>query len=169
MAIRTRSRDRDADLRDDVVEERVRATGHETTNTVARVIASLVAAVPVVIGLVALIRLDWTDGFSSPPVDVLGMPFTPAVAIVTLVLGLFALGAAAGADRASKIAVGAVLGCVGLAILLAGSARADYDLATGHGWLALVVGAVLLLAGLTIRHAWGTSREVRGRQAATGV
>jgi hypothetical protein len=168
MALRTRRTEAADGLaaRDDVMSERVSTTTHDGTNSAARAVAAIAAAVPIVWSIVALIRLEWADGFDAAPVEVAGLAFTPIVAIATLLIGIIALAAAASSDRASKLAIGALLACVGLAILLAGSSRADLDLEAGHGWLALIVGAVLLLAGMVLRRGYGMRREVRGQHAA---
>jgi hypothetical protein len=119
---------------------------------VARVIALVAAAVPTIIGLIAVLRIDWFDaGFDAAAVDVAGMSFTPGVAIGTLVVGLLALAAAGTAERGSKLVVGVILICVGIAILAAGGTADDeLTLQRGHGWLALIVGAVLVVAGLVM-------------------
>lgn len=167
MAMRTRrTADQDLDRRDDVVDEQVSTTTHDGTNSLARLLASVAAAVPIVWSIVALLRINWNDGLDSAPVEVAGLAFTPIVAIATLVVSLLALAAAASSDRASKIGIGALLACGGLAILLAGSSRGDVDLAAGHGWLALAVGAVLLIAGLVMRRGYAMSRRVHGHQSA---
>jgi hypothetical protein len=144
-----------------LVDERRSGYSSDGRNAVLRALAALAGGVATVVGIVALIRIDWTDGLSSAPSDVAGMAFTPGVAIATAVIGLIALAAGASADRASKLAIGAILVCVGAAVLLAGDNRADFDLETAHGWFALIVGAVLLLAGLLMRHEWTSRRQVR--------
>jgi hypothetical protein len=83
-----------------MVEERSSASSSEGANAVLRGIAAAAGGVVTVVGIVALIRIDWVDGLSSPPSEVLGMAFTPAVAIATTVIGLIALVAGAAADKA---------------------------------------------------------------------
>ena len=152
---------------DGVVEERQTTRTGEGVNSALRAIGAIAGGAATVIGIVALIRVNWNNGFDSAPVDVLGMMFTPAVAIVTTVLGLIALAAGAAADRASKLAVGVILVCIGLGVLIAGTSRANWDLERGHGWLALAVGAILVVTGLLMRNYWETRRSVRtgGRRA----
>ena len=146
---------------DEFVEERQTTRTGEGVNAVLRAVGALAGGVATVIGIIALIRIDWANGFDSAPVDVAGMLFTPAVAIATTVAGLIALAAGAAADRASKLAVGILLVCVGLGILIAGDSRTNWDLERGHGWLALIVGGVLLVTGLLMQNHWQTRRSVR--------
>jgi len=155
---------RDAVVDDAVVEEHRTANG-AGVNAVLRAIGAIAGGVATVIGVVALLRIDWTSGLDSAPVDVAGMVFTPVVAAATTVLGIAALAAGAARDRSSKLVVGALLGCLGLAILIAGDSRANWDLERGHGWLALAVGAVLLLTGLLLQNLWESRRmsTVAGR------
>jgi uncharacterized membrane protein HdeD (DUF308 family) len=126
------------------------APGIDVWNTVLRVVAGAAGAVMLVIGLVAVARLDWSQGFDAFPVEVAGMPFSPLVAIVTAVAGLLALVAGAVWDRESKLVMGGVLICVGIAVFIADTASRA-DLVDRHGWMALVVGIVLVAAGLLLR------------------
>lgn len=143
------------------VEERTSYSAHEGWNTAVRVLAMVAAAVATIIGVVALFRIDWNNGLDSRAVDVAGMIMTPKVAIVTVVVGIIALAAAASPERGSKLVVGAVLAIAGVAILLIGDAdRLDLQVERRHGWLALIVGAVLILSGLLMRTAWTARRRV---------
>ncbi len=146
---------------DSTVEERYTAPTAGPLNAVLRTAGVVAGGVAVIFAAVALIRIDWNAGISSPAVDVGGMPFTPVVALVTLVLGVIAMAGSAGPGRAEKLGLGAVLVCVGVAILVAGNSRADLDLATGHGWLALVVGVVVVASGALLRDQWKSRRSVR--------
>jgi hypothetical protein len=165
MPLTHRRDERDIDPRDErsaaEMDERTSVTAHEGWNATVRVVAVVAAAAATLLGVVALVRIDWTDGLNSAPADVLGMPFTPWVAIVTAVAGLIALAAAASPDRGSKLAVGGILIVAGLAILLIGDGdRADLDVERAHGWLALGVGAIVVLAGLLLRTSVTTHRQV---------
>jgi hypothetical protein len=143
------------------VDERTSFSTHEGWNTAVRVLAMVAAAVATIIGVIALFRIDWTNGLDSRAVDVAGMIMTPKVAIVTVIAGIIALAAAASPERSSKLVVGAVLAIAGVAILLIGDAdRLDLQVERRHGWLALVVGAVLILAGLLMRNTWTARRRV---------
>ena len=151
----------DRSRRETVLDDRQTTHTSEGLNTALRAVAALAGAVATVFGVVALIRIDWTDGFDSAAVRVADVVFTPKVAVATAVLGLIALAAGAARGRTPKLVVGAVLACVGAAILLAGDSRADWEVESAHGWLALGVGAVLIVAGLLMRNYWVAQRTVR--------
>ena len=144
-----------------VVDDRRTTHTSEGLNTACRAVAAIAGAVAMVFGAVALIRIDWVDGINSPAVRVADIVFTPRVAIATTALGLIALLAGATRGRTPKLVVGAILAAVGVAILIAGDTRGDWQLQSAHGWLALAVGAVLVLAGLLMRNYWVTHRSVR--------
>jgi hypothetical protein len=138
------------DVRGAIVEERITDDPGER-NLAARAFGALAAAVPIAWSAAALIRLDWDSGLDAVPVTVAGLSFTPAVGVATMLLGLIAMAAAVSDDRASKLGIGALLSCIGIAVLLAGTARTDLDLQAGHGWLSLAVGLALVLAGIVMR------------------
>jgi hypothetical protein len=144
------------------LDDRTTLSAHDGWNSTVRAVAAVVAGLAMVLGVVALFRVDWDAGLDAAAVDVMGVGFTPMVAIVTVVASAIALVAAASPDRTSKIVVGAVLACAGIGILLASTAnQADLHVEDAHGWIALVVGAVLLLAGITLRSSWTSHRHVR--------
>jgi len=142
------------------VEDRRTVRSGETWNAALRGVGAFAGGVALVYGLIALFRIDW-NGLDSSPVEVAGLSFTPIVAIATAGLGVLALLAGAAADRTSKLVIGAFLACVGIAVPVAGDGRADWDLESGHGWLALLVGGVLVVTGLAMRRSWSVSRQVR--------
>jgi hypothetical protein len=147
------------------VDERVSVSDHGGWNSAVRIVAMVAAGVAVVMGLIALLRVDWGVGLDGPAVDVAGMAFTPWVAIITVAVGVVALAAAAFPGRGSKFVVGAVLACGGIGIIAASDAnRANLDVERAHGWLALLVGAVLVLSGLLLRNSRTTRRRVRAGQ-----
>ena len=124
-----------------------------------RVVAAIAGAVPTVIGLIALVRIPWDNGgLEAPAVSVAGMTFTPTVAIGTTVLGLLALIAGTTRDRAGKLFVGGLLLCVGFVALIGQPNTRYVVLENAHGWLMVIVGAVLVVAamlmsvGATRRH-----------------
>ena len=147
-----------------VVDDRRVTTTSDPVNSILRALGAIAGGVAVVIGIVALIRVNWDAGFDAFPVGVAGMAFTPAVAIATLVVGLIAVAAAVSPAREPKLAVGGILTCVGLGILIAGSSRSKLDLVARHGWFALAIGVVLLLTGLLMRDRLETRRVVHAER-----
>jgi hypothetical protein len=120
-------------------------------NAVLRLVAAVAAGVAVVIGAIALLRIDWGDGLDAAPVQIAGMGFSPLLAITTLAAGVIALLAAASPDRGSKLFVGGLLIAAGVVVLLAGTTEGRWALEAGHGWLAIAVGGVLVLVGVLLR------------------
>jgi hypothetical protein len=116
---------------------------------VYRVLAAIAAAIPLIIGLVAVARVDWSNGgFDAPAVDVGGMTFTPGVAVGTAVLGVIALLAAASRDRASKLVMGAIFVCAAITIAIAQPANDNVILEDDHAWMFGLAGAALILIAL---------------------
>ncbi|MFN8040813.1 MAG: hypothetical protein U0Q07_16475 [Acidimicrobiales bacterium] len=136
---------------DDVVYDGPSPEARDAWNLALRVIGGVAGAVPFIIGLIAVVRLDWGQGFDAPPVEVAGMPFTVGVALATVVAGLFALVAGASWDRESKLVVGAILICLGIAVFLAGPSTGRLVVIDRHGWMAVLVGGVLVAVGLLLR------------------
>jgi hypothetical protein len=133
----------------------------DVVNTVGRVAAMVAAAVPVILGLIALSKFDWSRlGFDAPAVVVADIAFRPWVAMATVVLGLFALGAAVSWDRESKLFMGAILAAIGIAILIAKPTVEAVVLNNRMAWMAIIVGAVLAAVGILTGQTW-SSRRVR--------
>lgn len=133
----------DVVVTDDYVEESA------PVGPVARAVALVTSAALAIVGLVAAAQIDWSNGgFDAPSVQVLDMPFTPAVAVATALLGILAIGASAGRAGEGKIVMGAILAAVGVAILIADGRPVEAELVNRHGWLAIGVGVILMLAGL---------------------
>jgi hypothetical protein len=126
---------------------------------VFRILASVAASVLLVFGLIALVRVSWDDGgLDAEAVDVADMTFTPVVAIGTTAVGLIALIAAATRGVTSKIVVGALLVAVGIVTFVTTPDTDDIVLEDAHGWLAVIVGGILLLAALGLT--WRATRVV---------
>jgi hypothetical protein len=139
----------------------VRSTDSSGRNIAARVLALVAAAVPTIVGLIALARISWGDqGLDAPAVSVAGMTFSPWIAIATLVAGLIGLGAAATWDRESKFGVGAIMVCGGIAIVAANPVVQQVTLTDRMGAMYILVGAVLVVAGLLAGRGWSTRRRV---------
>jgi hypothetical protein len=121
-------------------------------NALLRVVAAASASVAIAIGAIALLRIDWADaGLDAAAVTVAGMAFSPLIAIATLVLGIIALMSAVSPDRGSKLFVGALLLVGGIVILMTGTTEGRWALEDGHAWLAIVVGGILVAAGVLLR------------------
>ena len=130
-------------------------------NLVGRFVAVVAAAVPTIIGAIALADIQWSPlGFDAPPVTVAGMVFRPWVAVATTVLGLLALAAAVSWDRESKMFMGALLVAAGIAIVVANPTVEGIVLVDRMGWMAIIVGGVLAVVGLITGRTWA-SRRVR--------
>lgn len=136
----------------------------DMVNTIGRVVAIVAAAVPIILGLIAMSKFQWSGlGFDAPAVVVADMVFRPWVAVATVVLGLLALGAAVSWDRESKLFMGAILVAIGIAILIAKPTIEGVVLNDRMAWMAIIVGAVLAVVGIVAGQTWA-SRRVR-RQA----
>jgi hypothetical protein len=131
------------------------------SSIVFRLLAVLAGGVMTVIGLVAVAEVSWGgNGFDAPPVDVAGMTFTPTVAVVTAAAGIIALIAGALYDRASKLVVGGLLIVGGVVILLTDTvSNPDWAFEDGQGWLAIGVGATLIVAAALMQMVWTASER----------
>jgi hypothetical protein len=137
------------DDRVEVYEDEYGDQGALSLVNMARAVAMVAAGILLVIGVIAVIEIDWDPGgFDAPPVEVAGMTFTPEVAVATIVLGLIALGAAAVRTGDVRLTVGALLVALGVGLILATDGTNDLALSDRHGWLALGVGAVIAISGL---------------------
>jgi peptidoglycan/LPS O-acetylase OafA/YrhL len=132
--------------RDIVVDEVRRGDG---LGRAVQIVALVAAGIVTVLGIAALLSIDWSVATANgPAVGVAGLTFTPVVAAVTTMLGVLLIGAAV-SDGDVRIALGGLVGAIGLAILLfAGSGSTGNQLSDGHGWLALAVGVVFVAAGV---------------------
>jgi hypothetical protein len=126
-----------------------------------RVIAVIAGCVPLVVGLIAVARVDWSaNGFSSPPVIVWHMVFTPWVAVATAVAGLIIVAASATVYRTDKLVVGVLSAAAGFAILVAKPTVDHEVLARRYGLMFLIVGLVVVAMGLLMGLFWRRSTTV---------
>lgn len=118
---------------------------------VVRIIAAIAAAVPTIIGLIAVARVDWGNGaFDAAAVSSAGMTFTPVVALGTLVAGLLALVAACSWDRGSKLVMGALFVIAAIVIFAAHPSSRFVEVSDDMAWMYMIVGGVLILAGVVL-------------------
>ena len=126
--------------------------GRDTVNQALRAIGLVAGCVLLVLALVALVTIDWSvAGFSSPIVRVSGMEFSPWLAVATAVGGLVAILAAVSLYRSAKLVIGAVLACIGLAVMIAEPTVDHALLDHRFGVLVFAVGLVLAATALVMR------------------
>jgi hypothetical protein len=131
---------------DEVATDEVRESG---VPQAARLIALAAGAIVTIIGLLAVLKVDWAEAQADSPLyDVAGMTFTPVVAGVTAVLGLILIAVAASRGGEGKFAMGAIVASLGAAMLLVGDLGTRWQTSDGQAWLALAVGGVFIVAGI---------------------
>jgi hypothetical protein len=136
-----------APLTERVPERRVRRVSAPRDGAfILRIVAAIAAAVPTVLGLIAVARVGWSNGgFDAAPVAVAGMTFTPTIAVATLAIGVVALLAAASRDRASKLVLGILFVCGAIAIFVVEPNSGRIVLSDDHAWVLGIVGVVFVL------------------------
>jgi len=135
-------------------------------NVLARLLGLVAAAVPTIVGLIAVADIDWSgNGFDAPAVSVAGIRFTPAVAVAVLAAGVVGLIAAAVRDRGAKLVVGAIYAIAGVVVVMANPTVQDVPLSDRLGWMAILVGAVMIVSGLFAVQRTMVRREVRSTTA----
>jgi hypothetical protein len=133
------------------------AADGEGIHDVGRFIALLGGAFVAVLGTMAALMIDWSDATAtSPVVDVADLPFTPAVAGVTLVLGLLLISAAAARGGDGRLTLGVITAVFGLAVVLTDDRIWPEHVIDRHGWLALGIGSLFILTGMLDEYGWRT-------------
>ncbi len=128
----------------------------------ARLIALAAGAIVAIVGLFAVLSVEWgTAEVDSPTYDVLGMTFTPVLAVVTAVLGVLLILTAASRSSEGKIAMGAIVASLGAAILLVNDLENRWQVQDTQGWLALVIGIVFIVAGILTERGRVVRRQAR--------
>jgi uncharacterized membrane protein HdeD (DUF308 family) len=131
---------------------RTRRWRSDRYNEILRGFGLIAGALPTVIGLIAVARVNWSlNGFSSPAVRVAGMTFTPWIAVATVIGGLLALSAAAAPTREPKLGLGALYVCGGLAVMIAQPTIDHVTLTYRFGVMTFLVGFVLVATGALMR------------------
>jgi hypothetical protein len=143
-----------------VADEVVDATA--PVGPIARMIALVTSAVMTGVGAVALVQIDWSNGgFDAPSVEVLDIPFAPATAVATALLGLLAIAVSVGRIGEGRVVMGAILTTIGLAIVIADGGPTELELTDRLGWFTAGIGVILLLAGLASSGRLATRRTER--------
>ena len=133
-----------------VVDDQVRHD--DGVSQVARLVALAAGAIVTIVGLVALLGIDWDVAeLDSPVTEVGDMTFTPVVAGATTLLGVLLLAAAAARSGEGRVALGAITACLGGAIVLA-DLESRWQVTEAQGWALVAVGIVFVIAGI-IGHA----------------
>lgn len=118
---------------------------------IARVIALAAGAIVTILGLVALFGIDWDAAELDGPITEIGsMTFTPVVAGATTFLGVLLLAAAASRNGEGRVALGAITGSLGAAILLA-DLEPRWHVTGTQGWILVAVGIVFVISGILDR------------------
>jgi hypothetical protein len=152
MAYVTEQNDRDGVIRPQqqpavVADEVVDASA--PVGPIARAIALVAAASMTIVGLVACLEIDWSNGgFDAASVQVLDITFAPITAVATALLGLLAIAVSVGRIGEGRIVMGAILAVVGLTIVIADRGPSELELTDRLGWFTAGIGLILLLAGL---------------------
>lgn len=115
------------------------------------VISLLAGLVFVVIGLLALIDLGFDDFPSEVVTDVAGLAHTQLVGIASIALGLLLIAGSGSIGRSVTIFAGALTLVIGI-VVVAAFDELDATMATdkAYGWLAVLVGGVVLIAAIAI-------------------
>jgi hypothetical protein len=104
-----------------------------------------------VMGLLALVKLGFSDFPSEATTDVLGLTHTQLWGLADIVLGLLLIAGCGSIGRTTTIFAGAVTLVVGIVVVAAWD-QLDATMATeqGYGWLAILVGVVVLVAAIAV-------------------
>lgn len=135
---------------DDVVADDRSVTVHPWSP--AQIVALVIGAAFVILGIAALTRTGFpTNHLDSPHKEILGFRHSPLLGAIEIAFGalLILSGVVAGAARAMMIFLGVVAAGFGAILLLdVAPNRLHHWLGVGdpYGWMAIIVGAVLLIA-----------------------
>lgn len=115
------------------------------------VIAALVGLVLLVIGLIAIVRGGFSGPMSDPVVNVLGFTHTTTLGLIEIGAGVCLLASGAARSRAGAMFFGGVLGVAGfVGAVQTKSFDTALALESSMAWLAVVAGAVVVLAALLL-------------------
>jgi hypothetical protein len=132
--------------------ETMRTTRTATSRfSLSDVLSLIGGAALIVIGAVVLLRGDISGAWSDPVVRVVGLTHTPLLGIIEVSVGVLLVLAGLASSRTLTLAVSVGLIAFG-AIVVAEHASLSDDLAVtaAHGWWAIGIGAVLLIAAVAV-------------------
>jgi hypothetical protein len=137
-------------------------TAHSSRFLPDALVAGAVGLVLVVAGLIAITRGGFTGPMSDPVVSVAGFRHTTTLGLIEIVLGLCLLGAGASRSRSGAAFFGTVLGIAGfVGAVQTSSFEKSLALQSSMAWLAVVAGAIVLLAALLMPRFAKDSTTVR--------
>jgi hypothetical protein len=148
MGVVTRRTVSEADTADSRYDRQVERRWALDASDVISLLAGLLFGV---IGLLALVDLGFSDFPSEATTEVLGLTQTQLWGIASIVLGLLLIAGCGSIGRSATIFAGALTLVVGIVVVAAWD-RLDAVIATdqAYGWLAIVVGAVVLIAAIAV-------------------
>ena len=133
------------------VERQVRTTSGSSRYAPDAVIAALVGLVLLVIGLIAIVRGGFSGPMSDPVVNVLGFTHTTTLGLIEIGVGVCLLVSGAARSRAGAMFFGGILGVAGfVGAVQTKSFDTALALESSMAWLAVVAGAVVVLAALLL-------------------
>lgn len=143
-----------------------RSTERRWAFDVSDLIALLAGLFYLVVGLIALIDLGFSDFPSEATAEVAGLAHTQIWGIVSIVIGLLLLAGAGGHGRSMTTFAGAVLLVIGI-VVVAALDDLDETMTTNsaYGWTAIVIGAIVLLAAIAVPTVASRSERVIDRTA----
>jgi len=128
-----------------------RATERRWAMDASDVVSLLAGLLYGVMGLLVLIDLGFADFPSEVTTEVFGIGQTQLWGAIGIAIGLLLLGGAGGYARSLTTFAGALLVVIGI-VVVAALDELDAILATeeAYGWLAIVTGAIVLLAAIAV-------------------
>ena len=143
-------RDRDVATRQEyAAETRSEVTTANNSLRIFQFATAAVGAILFIIGLVAVFGVDF-DEWQRNSGSAVGFDFSPAVAIIAIVLGALLLAAAlAGQDRTGAAVIAFLILAAGIAgLILSGMDDVDFEIARKTSTLFIVLGAIGFICSL---------------------
>ena len=115
------------------------------------IIAGIAGLVVLVTGLIAIVRGGFDGPMSTPVVQVVGFNHTTSLGLIEIGIGLALLLSAATRSRSGEVFFGAVLGIAGfVGAVQTESFKKTLALESSMAWLAVAIGAIVVLAALML-------------------